>query len=549
MSHNSYRPAGPVAEVSNNGNDLAFHVATILQWGTPLSPISQLPTELLVFIFQSTLVRVDFMSNNQPTEALRRTQMIYTMRQVSKRWQGLIDGTPSFWIFILSTLPPHVINATLNRSANLPLSIIYDDPMQPNIHGYPSPEEFLRTIAHTRSRWFAIALETKNNKCLPGYLATPSRLLQTVVVRGSWNEEDTETLELLGGQTDNLHHLRINGGSILWKLGPLNQLKTLELIAERLNLAASDIVDLLRAIPLLQQLNINGLFEPPAHHNSSPIITLPHLKVLELSSEDVNALDYILQHIRTPSCINFSVGVQDHEDELDLSRFLNETLQPFHEILRRVHVENGASRLVLNPDEFEWSSFPGKGKGYYFGVHITRFYPIAVHWVGQILREEPGLEVQLSTGIVLSDTVLRNLAPLQCATSVSIVAQEGESIRKLLRLLRQPSGPNAALPSLPRLRKLLLPPSGWSVQELLNMVQGRCSMFPKAILDHPPLVVHIERRTWLKNITAPIFLDLATLTKIKEALGIEGIRFVGPHDKDDVLAVTWNETASRPAWG
>lgn len=53
--------------------------------------------------------------------------MLYIIRSVTKQWQDIIEGTPCFWTIILSTLPHHVIETSIRRSANLPLYVIYWD--------------------------------------------------------------------------------------------------------------------------------------------------------------------------------------------------------------------------------------------------------------------------------------------------------------------------------------------------------------------------------------------------------------------------------------
>lgn len=70
---------------------------------------------------------------------------------------------------------------------------------------WQSYEAFLHAIAHGRSRCSAINLELDDKASLREFLTTPAPLLQTVVIRSSWaDSQDSEPLELLGGQTHNL---------------------------------------------------------------------------------------------------------------------------------------------------------------------------------------------------------------------------------------------------------------------------------------------------------------------------------------------------------
>ncbi|KIO25119.1 hypothetical protein M407DRAFT_244193 [Tulasnella calospora MUT 4182] len=78
------------------------------------------------------------------------------------------------------------------------------------------------------------------------------------------------------------------------------------------------------------------------------------------------------------------------------------------------------------------------------------------------------------------------------------------------------------------------------------MVQLRFAAFAKASLDPPALSINIWRGAFtLLGDPRPI-LDLPTLIKIREAEGIECVEFVGRHDADGTLAITWNEEASEP---
>ncbi|KAG8907377.1 hypothetical protein FRC00_011893, partial [Tulasnella sp. 408] len=185
LSGNNSRAAETVATINDDSNGTTLNQEN--------SPISQLPTETLIIIIHWALPRVEFTSIHRAVSSRMYMRKLYTLRQVSKRWQYLIDGTPAFWPVILSKLPHHVNNATIVRSASRPLAIVDEIPEEPNLHNHPSPEEFLDTIAHTRSRWSALALDVRDGEGMSGYLATPAPLLQIVVVDNMWEIYDTST--------------------------------------------------------------------------------------------------------------------------------------------------------------------------------------------------------------------------------------------------------------------------------------------------------------------------------------------------------------------
>lgn len=516
------------------------------RWGRYLPPICQLPTELLASVLHSALPRLELTSCSEAFTSRMYMRSLYTIRQVSKQWKGVVDGTPSFWAVVLSTLPPHVNDATIIRSATLPLTIVYEYIGKRNIRGHPTPDTFLRTIAHTRSRWSALVLDIPNDGSIPGYLAAPAPLLQTLVVRSSWPEDlDSEPPELLGGQTGNLRSVSISAALIRWKMGLFSRLKALNLTEVRFNLTANHVVDFLQASPYLEELSIKGDLQVVTNQNNPPIITLSHLKSIDLGCGDIKATEYILQHIRAPSCIRFMVCIGE-EDEPELSRCMHETLKPFHDILRKTHMENRTSDMVVKVFQFDWRSI---GEECSFIIQIGTCWPMGIHWVEQILQKALGVRVVLRYGSMISDVVMRDIALMRCVTGVSVSTAWTGGLRQFLQLLCRPLGQITYVPSFSNLRELELPSRGWNAQELLDMVQLRRSMFSKTTIDQPRLTINIRREIVMRNFDLITIPDLAILTKIQGADGVEGVRFLAPECKDGNLAVVWNEEASAPSWG
>ncbi|KAG8918283.1 hypothetical protein FRC01_001949, partial [Tulasnella sp. 417] len=474
---------------------------------------------------------------------------LYTIREVSRHWQDVVDGTPSFWTVVLSTLPPHVNNATMVRSAALPLTVVYEYPGEWNMRRHPASWMFYRTIAHTRARWSALVLDISDDGDIPEYLADPAPLLQTVIVRSSLREElDIEPLEILGGQTENLQYVAISAALIRWKIGLFTHLKALHLTSVRYNLAASHIVDFAHASLSLEELSIGGALELAASQISPPIITLLHLKSIELECSDIRATEYILRHIRAPSCLKFAVYIGE-EDLPDVSRFVHETLKPFQDILRRIHIENGASEMAVRTFEFDWRSHTEAGGECGFTIQLETYYPMGIHWVEEVLQQEGGVQVLFFYGAAVNSTVMRDIGLMRCATSVIVGAQWAGRLDEFFQLLCQPLDSDTYVPSLPNLREFLIPSTGWGVQDLLEMVQLRRTIFSEGRVEQPPLRINTGVDMWDGNLSLPTIPDLAILTKIKGVEGVEDVRFLGPEREDGMLGVVWNEEASGPTWG
>ncbi|KAG8910224.1 hypothetical protein FRC01_006454, partial [Tulasnella sp. 417] len=146
---------------------------------------------------------------------------LYGMRLVAKRWQEIIDGTPTFWTFVLSILPPDVNEATVLRSGNGLLAIVYV--LTPRTGGYLSAKDFFASWAHIFPRWSAY-----RGPLLSEYLAKPAPHLEKVILKGS--ESGDEPLELLGGSATSLRHVDLSHVSIRWKAGLFTRLKVLKLV-------------------------------------------------------------------------------------------------------------------------------------------------------------------------------------------------------------------------------------------------------------------------------------------------------------------------------
>ncbi|KAG8975611.1 hypothetical protein FRC05_005404 [Tulasnella sp. 425] len=366
------------------------------------------------------------------------------------------------------------------------------------------------------------------------FLETPAPLLQKCVIRGSWDEEeDTKPLELLGGDTSNLRYVNISVPSVRWKMGMFTQLKALSLSnAASDGLTIGHTLDFLRASPCLEYLDIGGVDIAPVGPPASPVITLPYLKSINLYCNSTAVTGSILRHIQMPSCNRFIVSV-DMRGEIGHMAFIKETFNPFREILRELHVRNGGSKFSIHSRGFGWESFPILHRKYGFSVHITgTLDPLAICWVDQILQKESGLQVDfnLLRAAAVSQAALEALAPMQCVTGASIEGFTGtrkKSVSRIFRFLSSPLSSRCSLPSLPCLRELLISTTGWTAQELLDMVQFRSSAFPDTTTDRPKLAIKVWRgaSTWSGS-TSHIF-NLATLTKLRSVEGVESLRFIG----------------------
>lgn len=535
-------------ETNTVRNDATPDQVTVLSSDNTLPPISQLLTELLVAVLQFALPQADFTSQSASFHTRICMKMLYIMRSVAKRWQDIIEGTPSFWTTILSTLPSHVNEASIRHSADLSLSVIYQYPGSANAAKYPSAPEFLDTIVHTRQRWSAIALYGTTN--MSGYIGDPAPLLQTIIVREPFPSDHTvQSLELLGGDTTHLRHIDLSDVTIHWKMGCLAQLRCL--ILRRVvndGLTGSHLLDILRASPGLQVLKLEEIRTdiPP----NSPVITLHQLKCINLDSCPIGLVQFILQHIRAPSCTKLGLCI-DNERVFDASRFINETMNPFSGILLAIHKRSRESEIRLDSDGFYWYTLSSSNANQGLSILIKdQFGPLFIRWVDRILQNEPGLRINFGDGATSSEAMLGSVAHMRCATKVLIGGgRPREDVSQMLKFLGQPLKTSSSLPSLPCLRELIIKSVSWSIQDLLDMVQSRFCGLSKETVERTLLTILLERGTFSWARVAWPIIELTTLARIREMDGVGCIRLVGgARDSGGMLAVKWDEEASRPVW-
>ncbi|KAG8914941.1 hypothetical protein FRC01_003858 [Tulasnella sp. 417] len=510
--------------------------------------ISQLPTELFTGILQLSLPEFDIELHSAPYSSHFRVKRCYILRSVTKRWQTIIEGTPSFWTTVVSTLPSYVNETSIIRSANLPISIIYYHPGYTNPAHLLTEVEFLKIIQHSRPRWSAISLNLYDSTAMVDYIGTPLPLLRTIIVRSVRPTSlASEPLELLGGDTANLRFVCFSGVSILCSAGHFVQLKCLTLKkVGRDGLRGPQLLDTLRASPALEVLNLKGIraeVPPP-----SPTIPLHHLRCIKLRSCAIDLVVYILQQIQAPSCTRLCLGIED-EPEFDVPHFLNETLKPFHGMLYTTHRQLRESTVLLDFGLFRWYT-PSCSKMEGFSIFIDcALDPLCISWVDGILQDESGLQISFGRAGAFSEAVLRSVAPMRSVTKVLIrETWLGADNRTLLQFIGKPLPTGASLPSLPYLKEIFLPFGGWKTQDLLEMVRSRFCALPWKDMEQTLLTINVPRGgfSWA-GITSPI-LDLATIVEIRKTSGVQCVKLSGSKDPVGMLAVTWNESCSQPVW-
>ncbi|KIO24142.1 hypothetical protein M407DRAFT_244549 [Tulasnella calospora MUT 4182] len=79
------------------------------------------------------------------------------------------------------------------------------------------------------------------------------------------------------------------------------------------------------------------------------------------------------------------------------------------------------------------------------------------------------------------------------------------------------------------------------------MVQSRFRALSSEGMEETLLTITVDRGMFSIDTHEPI-LDLATLVKIRKTRGVKCVQVVGWKDPKGMLAVAWNEEASKPVW-
>ncbi|KAG8906032.1 hypothetical protein FRC00_012876, partial [Tulasnella sp. 408] len=432
-----------------------------------------LPNELLAELFRLALPSIDFMSDLVESRVLSFVRILYQMRLVAKRWQEIIDFTPTFWTFLLSNLPPHVKEATITRSKNSRLSLVHASTILKNGDNHLSAGEFLGSLAHTYPRWSAYS-----GPLVPEYFDRPAPHLQTISLKRG--ELGLKPLDLFGGSATSLRHVNLNGISIQWKMGIFTQLKDLQLVnMSQPSLTITLLLDILQASPFLEYLQFDDTHATVDHQHSpsSPIITLHHLRSISFYRCSENFTGAILHQIWAPSCTEFNLEIFLEGGDLDLPQFLNEDLQPFHGLLRAMHARNESSTLTLHVDGFIWDSSGGEDAKDHPTFYVLIFCHITIPgilWVKSILQNDPGLTIYFGPYAFILPDMLDSIAPMRCVTKVEMEDSMWGSEEKFLFVLGvigKPLGSDHSMPSLPCLRELFLPGVKWTGQSVLDIVR------------------------------------------------------------------------------
>ncbi|KAG8914480.1 hypothetical protein FRC01_004038 [Tulasnella sp. 417] len=277
------------------------------------APIHRLPIEVLVLIFAAYA----------ESSSLADDHSLLDLTTVSKAWYNSIVHSPELWTILQSDFSPKIAKLVLQRSKNLPLSLIWN-----NTDCEESDEEELEEI---------LELALQNSRRLKSIdMIVPEWGRLTV---GRLLESNLPCLEKLevktvleDGSGERLHEFKLSDGPPLreialdrmslssWSSPRLTGLFALELTRPIQPPTVEELLDILYHSPQLEHLRLCDLFRSDSTWNryQKGIITLPRLKEIFVEADGLH-LSTILTTIYAPSSNTVHIrGYLDHDDNAAL---------------------------------------------------------------------------------------------------------------------------------------------------------------------------------------------------------------------------------------
>lgn len=275
-------------------------IVNLRQKRNELCPISRLPVELLVSVFNKYIKMEDehedadvgAISVEQP-EWFRKMS---TISLVSRRWNGVLRGAPQFWSRINILYAPSFIRKALERSQTHPLDIRGNLAAKP---GDVLQQEAIVSVFSHVSRWSIATLKGHTAADFDLLTYPPAPRLKALDL--ACNPAFHTPLDLLDGTAPILEHLALEGVPVRWTSPILSGLLSLTLR----NIDGPDptqLLDILHACPNLHTLRLTTFRcgTPSQPTGDDQPVELPKLTTLSVQTS-AQAMQDIFGRIRCPS--------------------------------------------------------------------------------------------------------------------------------------------------------------------------------------------------------------------------------------------------------
>lgn len=556
-----------------------------------LCPIARLPSELLVGVLLLVLPNIYAVVDKRQCQEYMAH--LYTLRSVSKKWRGVVDGTPILWRLISSSLPLQVNVTSVSRSLNTPLVVIYDATSQitrpvPNMDSSREPQSFPSSIQSfteladvVRDRWSSLTFKL-DPSFISQLLAKPAPQLQilTFVFPGSMPAQIPQ-INLLGGCTEKLRHVRIeriefplsrfNRIPMFWPNGAFHGLKSLHFShIHGPSFTTRYILEVLGGSPELETLVLNAnVFQHDPNDSNLPQVILPRLQTLQYGPHHSDAVDQTLRHITFLPDSMKSLTITNHTfTSLHIGNiyeeFLTTVLSLLAPVLRRLHERCGGSSFHLFLPIFFGHGAQFRWDGELEDLKLKLFIPMispstALKWVDRVLSlADPGITLLLPGKQLCGDTLIA-MQSMQSLDKIIVHDCSPEYTPNVLQLLDalgavEPANPGSTSPTnFPSLRTLEITDCGTNLDPIIGMLRSRFSGMSDqdAASRVPDLSLNLTfvDRGQDQDYDPNNIPSFELVQGMRTMPGVKEVRLGSVSNIFGRLAAVWDEGLMTPVWG
>lgn len=505
------------------------------------TPNYHLPVELFTFILQLL-----FPDTDDSYRSKKAMAELYGLRLVSKSWKELVENTPTLWTYVTATdYPIPVIRDCLRRSKNYPLRItIFHFPI---LHDSPEAlTPYLQLLQPHSSRWRSLSCTVwgeldPDNEHVRNFLESPAPILQSI--SASFNTQPlVPTINLAGGQAQNLKHLDLQSIILPWSSNLLSGLETFRLAAQD-TIPVEEIINLFVKSPGLRRFELSCQGTEGQNNQTAPVA--PALDTIAHSLEEAvistlpRIASQILSRISMPRCrsLTLSTDFTTLDNGIDS---LDDALAQFMPKIGDALNLGGRTTLTFFWDElkYEWRS-SSKYDAFNFSLEISGVeLEILIEWIRN-LATASGSRLELEVTLRTSDLRLaQRLGEWNEITKLTITSEysefysyEEDETTPLLDFLGNPKvDPIDGLSwswTFPNLQELDLRPSGYGPMKVFNMFHRRYfpdtyvqAMEGSGLAIQPPPKLDV----WVEYPIEPA--EMAIMTALENHWGVKSLNRV-----------------------
>ncbi|KAH6917646.1 hypothetical protein BKA70DRAFT_1252784 [Coprinopsis sp. MPI-PUGE-AT-0042] len=280
-----------------------------------LSPISQLPTELLVRIFSEVIVTVGYESQ----WPRRKVPSWMVLTHVCQRWRVVALDASTLWTGISFDWSSHWVEAMLQRSKQAKLNIV----LSSSGTATKAFENIKRSLDTSRLR----SLTAKGSSCAHAIVARLGSGAPHLEKLSLTNYREAYTLPpgFHGRNTPNLKTLELEGWSLpSWRSPHFTTLRHFDLTINGPNPAdpsGIELIDALDSMPTLLSLRLVGSHIPLINDEIRRTVHLPRLETLTVNNVGVRTGTALLNALAVP--LTAKIDVSCHVKDED-SRAIND---------------------------------------------------------------------------------------------------------------------------------------------------------------------------------------------------------------------------------